>query len=57
VKKNLPTSVAKSLPNTGSGWSFLLLLVLAAGALVVVGGVVLRKIAARRHTERRSMDS
>ena len=46
VKKNLPASVSKSLPNTGSGWSLLLL---AAGALVA-GGVVLRKIAKRRTT-------
>ena len=46
VKKNLPASVSKSLPNTGSGWSLLLL---AAGVLVA-GGVVLRKIAKRRTT-------
>jgi LPXTG-motif cell wall-anchored protein len=43
VKKNLPASVANSLPDTGGGWSFLLL---AAGALVA-GGVVFWRMARR----------
>lgn len=43
VKKNLPASVANSLPDTGSGWSILLL---ATGALVA-GGVVLWRMARR----------
>ena len=46
VKKNLPASVSKSLPNTGSGWSLLLL----AAGMLVAGGVVLWKIAKRRTT-------
>jgi LPXTG-motif cell wall-anchored protein len=43
VKKNLPAPVAKSLPNTGGGWSFL---VLAAAALLA-GGFAIRTIARR----------
>ena len=43
VKKNLPASVANSLPDSGGGWSFLLLV---AGALVA-GGVVFWRTARR----------
>jgi LPXTG-motif cell wall-anchored protein len=43
VKKNLPASVAKSLPNTGGGWSFLALV----GAALIIGGFVIRSIVRR----------
>jgi LPXTG-motif cell wall-anchored protein len=43
MKKNLPASVAKSLPNTGGGWSFLAVV----GAALIAGGFVLRSIAKR----------
>ena len=43
MKENLPASVAKSLPNTGGGWSFLLLV--AVG--LIAGGFLIRSIASR----------
>jgi uncharacterized membrane protein YgcG len=43
VKKNLPAPVAKSLPNTGGGWSFL---VLTAAALIA-GGFAIRTLVRR----------
>lgn len=43
VKKSFPAPVAKSLPNTGGGWSFLLL----AGAALIAGGFVLRSLVKR----------
>lgn len=43
VKKNLPASVAKSLPDTGGGWSLLVLV--AAG--LITGGLLIRSIARR----------
>jgi LPXTG-motif cell wall-anchored protein len=43
MKKNLPAPVAKSLPNTGSGWSFLVLV--AVG--LIAGGFLIRSIARR----------
>jgi LPXTG-motif cell wall-anchored protein len=43
LKKNLPASVAKSLPNTGGGWSFLVLV----GAGLIGGGLAIRTIARR----------
>jgi LPXTG-motif cell wall-anchored protein len=43
AKKNLPASVAKSLPNTGGGWSFLVLI----GAALIAGGFVIRTIVRR----------
>lgn len=44
VKKNLPAPVAKSLPNSGGGWFFLVLV----GAAVIAGGFAIRSIV--RHT-------
>jgi LPXTG-motif cell wall-anchored protein len=44
VKKNLPAPVAKSLPNTGGGWSFLVLI----GAALIAGGFAIRAMV--RHT-------
>jgi hypothetical protein len=46
VKKNLPAPVAKSLPNTGGGWSFL---VFAAAALIA-GSFVIKSIVRRATT-------
>jgi LPXTG-motif cell wall-anchored protein len=43
VKKNLPAPVAKSLPNTGGGWSFLVLI----GAALIAGGFAIRTIVRR----------
>jgi LPXTG-motif cell wall-anchored protein len=43
VKKNLPAPVAKSLPNTGGGWSFLVLI----GAALIAGGFAIRIIVRR----------
>jgi len=43
MKKNLPAPVAKSLPNTGGGWSFLILV--AAG--LTAGGLVIRSMGRR----------
>jgi hypothetical protein len=43
MKKNLPAPVAKSLPNTGGGWSFLALV--AAG--LIAGGFLIRSIMRR----------
>jgi LPXTG-motif cell wall-anchored protein len=43
MKKNLPAPVAKSLPNTGSGWSFLVLV--AVG--LIAGGFLIRSIVRR----------
>ena len=43
VKKNLPAPVAKSLPNTGGGWSFLVLI----GAALIAGGFAIRTIMRR----------
>jgi LPXTG-motif cell wall-anchored protein len=43
VKKNLPTPVAKSLPNTGGGWSFLVLV----GAALIAGGFAIRTMVRR----------
>jgi LPXTG-motif cell wall-anchored protein len=43
VKKNLPAPVAKSLPNTGGGWSFLVLI----GAALIAGGFAVRTIMRR----------
>jgi hypothetical protein len=43
VKENLPAAVAKSLPNTGGGWTFLILV--AAG--LIAGAFLIRSIAAR----------
>jgi LPXTG-motif cell wall-anchored protein len=43
MKKNLPAPVAKSLPNTGGGWSFLVLV--AAG--LIAGGFLIRTIVRR----------
>ena len=43
MKKNLPAPVAKSLPNTGGGWSFLALV--AAG--LIAGGFLIRTIVRR----------
>jgi LPXTG-motif cell wall-anchored protein len=43
VKKNLPAPVAKSLPNTGGGWSFLVLI----GAAMIAGGFAIRTIVRR----------
>ena len=44
VKKNLPTPVAKSLPNTGGGWSFLVLV----GSALIAGGFAIRTIVRRK---------
>jgi LPXTG-motif cell wall-anchored protein len=43
VKENLPAAVAKSLPNTGGGWS--LLIVVAAG--LIAGAFLIRSIVRR----------
>jgi len=43
AKKNLPAPVAKSLPNTSGGWSFLVLV----GAALIAVGLVLRSIVRR----------
>ena len=43
MKKNLPAPVAKSLPNTGGGWSFLALV--AAG--LIAGGFLIRTMVRR----------
>jgi LPXTG-motif cell wall-anchored protein len=43
VKKNLPAPVAKSLPNTGGGWSFLVLI----GAALIAGGFAVRTVMRR----------
>ncbi len=52
VKKNLPASVAKSLPNTGGGgWTFVLLLV-AAG--LIAGAFLARSIVRRTTSVRRT---
>ena len=44
VKKNLPAPVAKSLPNTGGGWSFLILV----GSALIAGGFAIRTIVRRK---------
>ncbi len=44
VKKNLPALVAKSLPNTGGGWSFLILV----GSALIAGGFAIRTIVRRK---------
>ena len=46
VKKNLPAPVAKSLPDTGGGWSFLILI----GAALIASGLAIRTLV--RHTTR-----
>ena len=50
VKKNLPAPVAKSLPNTGGGWFFLILI----GAALIVGGFAIRTIVRRTTSVRRT---
>ena len=44
VKKNLPAPVAKSLPNTGGGWSFLILV----GSALIAGGFAIRTLVRRK---------
>ena len=44
VKKNLPAPVAKSLPDTGGGWCFLILI----GAALIASGLAIRTLV--RHT-------
>ena len=43
VKKNLPAPVAKSLPDTGGGWSFLILI----GAALIASGLAIRTLVRR----------
>ena len=43
VKKNLPAPVAKSLPNTGGGWSVLVLI----GAALIASGLAIRTLVRR----------
>ena len=43
AKKNLPAPLAKSLPNTGGGWTFLVVV----GAALIAVGLVLRSIVRR----------
>lgn len=44
VKKDVPASVAKSLPDSGEGWFFLVLVVVAA----VAGGFAIMSVVYRR---------